>query len=471
MNDVSDDMEAVSKSKLEKAITKQMPNFQIPPTRSDKQKYFGNALINKFKENFETKVWFTPHFAIASFHVIFGQLPNIKNMRIRVGNNYEDCRIHLLLLQESGSGKGAGFSFVKSICDDLNLIFHESGDLTNASIAGSMSPQEDGQAELKPGNLDPRYNGGEGIDILASNEASQIIDTRSRHYDKNALMNLQKAMNPMGTADNVITKETGVSNQAIRFNSDVSLYLTTFKPERLFQTMTQTGFLQRVVLLYNPISLNDKWMVGQKHLDMLENGNVKSIDNSDIVTAMKYINSYYAGVDKLTLTSGAKQAFKDGVLPYIYRPLLKLETNTMHEVKKFTTRYQVLLYKLAWHHAMTRLSKTVDVEDVAYAKKIFLPLFKKLVAFMENEYIVDSDTKTKTYSEKQIIKREYRNYAESAGKKNPWLYKTELVKRLQNIWDVSREASRHRLERYISLFEVKTTKSGLKVLRLRESER
>lgn len=457
-------------SKLEEVYNKNLPDFQMPPTTAEKKKFFGNSLINKFKTNFETKCWRTPHYAVISYHVLLGQLENVKNIKIRVGNNYEDCRVHMLLLQESGSGKGAGFSYMSDICEDVGVSFHATGDLTNSALAGSMKPKEEGDAELKPGNLDPRYNGGEGVDVLASGEASQVIDTRNRHFDKNALLNLQKAMNPIGTADNVIRKETGVSDRIIEFNSDVSLYFTTFKPTKLFQTMTQTGFLQRVVLLYNPVSLEDKWKVGQMHLDMLESDNVTELNNKNIINALKYINNYYAGVDSLELTDKARNGFEKGILPYIYRPLLNLETNTMHEVKKFTTRYQVLLYKLAWHHAISRLSTRVEIEDVAYAKKVFLPIFKKLVAFMENEYDVDSDTRTQTYSEKQLIKNMYKKFENGSNVKRPLVYKREMVNRLSDKWDVSQEASRHRLERYISMFDVKTTKSGLKVLQMREEE-
>lgn len=464
-------MMAEADSKLEEVYNENLPDFQMPPTKAEKKKYFGNSLINKFKTNFETKCWRTPNYAVTSFHVLLGQLENIRNIKIRVGNNYQDCRVHMLLLQESGSGKGAGFSYMSDVCNETNISFHATGDLTNSALAGSMKPQEDGSAELKPGILDPQYNDGQGVNILASGEASQVIDTRNRHFDKNALLNLQKAMNPIGTADNVVRKETGVSDQIIEFNSSVSLYLTTFKPTKLFQTMTQTGFLQRVVLLYNPVSLEDKMKVGQMHLDMLESDNVAQLNNKNIVNALKYINSYYKDVDSLVLTDEARKGFKKDVLPHIYRPLLNLETNTMHEVKKFTTRYQVLLYKLAWHHAISRLSTRVEVQDVAYAKRVFLPIFKKLVAFMENEYDVEQDKKIETRSDKQLIKNTYKHFEKHSDADNPLVYKREVVKKLCDEWGVSEEAGRHRLERYISMFDVKTTKRGLKVLKLREQER
>jgi|GEM_PF-4503169 len=459
----------VTETDLQSVVNDSLVDFNIPPTEIEKRKYFGSSLINEFKKQFETKCWFVPHFAIISFHVLMGQLPNIKNIKIKIGNNFEDCRVHMLLLQESGSGKGGGFSFVNDIAERLGLNFHSVGDLTNSALAGSMSVDEKGNTDLKHGILDPRYNDGEGVNIVASSEASQLIDTRNNYFDKNAILNLQKAMNRMNTADNVISKETGISNEKISFNTDVSLYLTTFKPTRLFQTMTQTGFLQRLVLLYNPITLEDKWKVGKKHLELLGADDKNHSDIKNVVGALRYINNFYSGIDRLKFTEKARKGFLKGVLPYIYKPLIQLETNTRHEVKKFTTRYQVLLYKLAWHHAMTRLSEKIEISDVAYAKKVFLPIFRKLIGFMENEYVVDSRQKLKTDSQSKDIINVYKQFEEKSDKKKPWIKKIYLTKALMKKWKISDEAARHRLETHIALFHIRRTNAGGKMLKLRDN--
>ncbi len=462
---------------LEDVVEKENPDFDIPPTKKQKREYFGRKLIDKWEKEFKEKCWFTPHFPYASLHVLVGQLPNIKNMRINVGKSVEDCRIHLLLLQESGSGKGGGFSFMADIAKRLNIIFHTVGDITNSSLVGSIKPVGNGKTETVPGALSPEYNDGEGIDILASNEASSLVDTTTSHYNKNAILNLQRAMNTMGTEDNVISKETGIGNQTIKFNTDVSLFLTTFEPEKMFETITKTGFFQRLIVIYNPVSLKDKIKVAKRHVNLLENGNNGKKDYTDeIIHALRYINNAFDGVDDLHLTDDARDVLREKILPHIYEPLIELDSHTMHEVKKFTTRYQVMLYKIAWHHAILRLSRTVEVKDMAYARKVFIPIYKRLLAYMENKFTVDKEKKIESKSERKIILNTYYDLVKNSSlvKKDGidyddvWVKKPYMVSMLAKKWNISREGARHKLEKHNYMFDREISSSNAIILNLRD---
>jgi len=347
-----------------------MPKIQNPPTRAQKKKFFGKSLIGEFKSQFQKKVWRSPLYATASFYVLLGQLPHIRNMRIKIGNNFEDCRLHLMLIQESGSGKGGGFSFVGDIAEKLGMHFRTTGELTGAALVG-WRDNRDGEIVLEPGILDPRYPDPEDpnpVNIVASSEGSQLLDVGSRDYSSSAINHLQKAMNRMGTKDNIVERQSGIG-RPVSFNSSVSMFLTSYKPPNLFQTITQTGLLQRMMVIYNTISLEDKMKVGKTSLKLLEEDYDEELEISDIVRALRIIDDHYRRKDKnrLGITKKAKRALAKYVVPEMYHMISGLEPNVMHEVKKFTTRYQVMLYKFAWHHAMSRLSDTVEQKDIAYA--------------------------------------------------------------------------------------------------------
>lgn len=455
---------------LRDAIKQYDCDFDLPPTNADRKKYFGQNLIRMWEQEFNERCWRVPHYNNVSYHVLLGQMPNIRNIKIRIGKGWEDCRIHMILLQESGSGKGGGFSFMNDVSRQVGLNFHTVGSLTNSALIGSIKPTgNNGRTEIVPGALDPRYNDGDRVNILASNEASELIDTSGNYLDKTALLGLQKAMNRIHSADNVITKETGIGNQNISFNCTTSLYLTTFKPARLFQTMTKTGFLQRMVVVRNPISMRDKIKVGMKHVQQLGGPDNGSVDNMpNIVSAIRYIDKFYKGIDELAITPEAKNALANKIIPQIYVPLHDLDSLTMHETKKFTTRYQVMLYKYIWHHAISRLSRKVEIEDVAYAGKKFIPIYKRLLAFMENEFRPDSEERIRTKTERKDIYNVYNKYADKIEGKRPWVRMASIIDGLEKEWDVSREGAKQRLNRHIDMFKQARSRRNVPVLKIRK---
>ncbi|KXB06204.1 hypothetical protein AKJ51_04015 [candidate division MSBL1 archaeon SCGC-AAA382A20] len=463
---VDDEIPSLSK------VVNNYGSFGKPPNVSERKEYFGKSLIKKFKEQFSTMSWNIPHYAVASFHTILGALPDVRNIKIRVGNNYEDCRVHTFLLMESGAGKGGGFGYSHTIADKLGLHFRATGELTNASICGTIEEgKKDERGEVIPGYLHPNFDGGNPVDIFASSEASQIVDIENSYFDKTTITNLQRCMNRLGTVDNRLEKKLGSSHRIIEFNTSASLYFTSYPPERLFKTITKTGLLQRMIVLYVPVTLRDKLDVGLKHAKLLEDDTIKDIEDGmkEIVDALKYINEFYRNVDRLTLTKKAKDVLIKHIIPSFFKPLIKVDTDTMHELKKFTTRYQVITYKLAWHHAISRLSKKVEVQDMAYAKAFMMPVFNSLIAFMENEYQPSKQQYIKTQEERKIIKNIYKVMSKKYKKKNPWILGTVMIEALEKRANITTQASRHMLSKHHVMFERNKDKKGRKVMRLRKN--
>lgn len=438
--------------------------FGIPPTKPEIKKYFGHSLRKEWRKQFETVCYDVPFFAEVSFHTILGALPNVRNIRIKVGNNEEDCRVHSILLMQSGAGKGGGFSFSHMVAERLQLNFCPSGDMTNSAITGTFGEDK----EFIPGYLHPDFDGGE-VDIFASSEASQVIDTSNSYYDRNALNNLQKCMNRMGTVDNVLSKKIGTSREVIEFNSSATLYLTTYPPKKLFSTITQTGLLQRMITLHVPVTLEDKIRVGIKHLDMLENYNIPELERTihKVVDPMQYINDFYQGVKSLSLTDDAKRILKDNVIMDLYKPLEGVEPETANELQKFSTRYQVLCYKIAWHSAISRLSLKVEPRDVAYAKSLIIPIFRSLIAFMEEEYMPDKQKYFKSKDDRALIITAYEKIASNTGKKRPWVYKNKLEDIIEEIGGITSQTARLKIDKYrTALFNTKKHR-GSTILRLK----
>lgn len=452
-------------SNLEEVWNEEVHQFEEgtkKPSPEELKKYFGHSFIQQFKKEFKKKVWQVPYYGLCSMHVIMGQLPNIRNMRIRIGGNYEDCRIHFFLLQESGTGKGKGFDFVAELSQRLGLSFKSSDKLTENSLLGSVDEND----EINYGLLDPRHD--PSFDIFASEEASRIIDTRDSNYNRESVTTFQKVMNPIGSHSNKLSKDTAHTSQTISFNSHVSLFFTSYPPSRLFDTITETGLIQRMLVLYNPWSLQDKYRVNKKFARMLESEDDMDVRLINLVNTMNKINDFYRDKNYLSLTDNARKILTERVIKDIHRPLPYLDKHTQEEMRKFTTRYQLLLYKLAWHSAMTRLSEDVEVGDIAYAKNVLKPIYRRLIGYMETEFRVNEQDKERAEEIRQMIQDGYHNLS-GDGSSRPWIRHTLLVKYLRRSWNVSRQAVRNKLKEHGAMFQFRETENNEKVLRLREN--
>ncbi len=464
---------------LEDAWNKIGSNIDYPPTKSQKKKYFGRNLIDNFCNEFEKKSWNLPFYAKISFHVLLGQLPSIKNMSMNIYGNSEDLRIHMLLLQESGSGKSGGFSFTSKVANEITppINFVASGDLTNASLVGSIEQRENGTKIERHGLLSPRDESkGGNVDILGSSEASQIIDTRNDYFQKNAITNLQKAMNRIGSSDNIVRRD--LMTGTVKYNTDASMYFTTYPPERLMDTITRTGLLQRMVVIHNQIGLSDKMKASMRHLEGLRNDGIE-IEIDDIVDAMGIINKVYSDVNKLKLTDEGYDVLKDTIKNQLYKPLNNgIKPTARRELRKFTTRYQNNLFKLAWHSAIARLSKKVELRDAMYARNLMMPIWHNLITFLEDEYIADKGTEHKFRIEKNKFIRGYQELMGSPYVSNSgWIYQKHFLQEMSREgdylpydtkWNVSHNTVYKKWKEHETMFEQKKTKTGKKVVKLKQ---
>jgi len=445
------------------------------PTKEELKQHFGRRLINKWKFEFENRCWDSDQFAEASFHVLLGQLPAVKNIRITYENNISDTRVHLMLFQRSGTGKGRGFNFTVEMADLLDLECVSPDDTSDAKLVGRFKHVE-GQREpvLVRGYLDPRRI--PPVSILIQNEATLIIDARKTDFSKKFMNFYQKAMNPMGTADNMIEAGTiEMGEQEIRVNPTLSFYLTTYPPDMLLETISKTGFIQRMITLYNLIGYErrkESWetMAGKT-------GRVSERDEyiPEILAAMRHINKHYSKYPTVEMSTDTQNACNE-VMRSIYRPLSKVNDAMREHLGDFVPRVYENVIKLSYHHAICRLSPLVENVDIGYGMKVILPSWTRLITFMEESDEIVRHT-LKRWEVHRI--RAYRVYdmvvaeQRTRGKETDgWVKRETMVKLLTTKtygWDVSKQTVRSRLNKLtfdLKHFEEKT-EEGVKKLRKR----
>jgi hypothetical protein len=457
MTELKNEKEVQKKSKWQS----KMPLWRNPPTEEQQKKYFGNSLIALYTKMFNERVKKQPNFAELTLHCIIGQLPSVKKMRIHVGANDLDLRISGCFFKPSGSGGGRGFNFMALIAKEVGLNYRVITEITDAALIGTSSEKKAYNASKKGmvteivierGALDPTPAEGREIpNILAMNEADILFSNNTSEFKKNAMLYYQIALNTMGTEDNKLAKKLAHGDW-IEFNPNCSLMLMSYPPDSFYETIVKRGFLQRMIILYNVFSTQDRIDVAKELTMMLDTNTNNASDLNDLVNRLKFVDDFWMNKDyseikiqKEALTvliTLVDEFFKqfEGISEY---PRKKLE--------EFSQRWIEHIWKISWHHMILRLDTTVTLEDVGYAKGYVIPVWKELIGLLEEGIIQPSDSK-RTW--KVQVTEAIRLY-QSLLKKQKETSKTRLISRAnfvnilatQDYWSVSYKTASTRIRR------------------------
>jgi len=446
----------------EKKWQDKMAPWNTPPTTDEKKLYFGDNLITLFSDLFGRKVKRQPGFDIMSLHTIIGQMPALNNMRIWVDDNELDLRISACIFKPSGSGGGRAFSFVSKVCDQLGRRFQPITEITDAALIGTITTEMEYDPETKckverqiyePGVLNPTRDDPENdppVNIVGMGEASLLFDGKTSEHKRNAMHYYQIALNPMRTPDNLLSKKLA-KGEWIEFNPECSLFLVSYPPDSLYETIIKRGFLQRMMLVYSQLDSDDRKAVSKELTQLIgRKTKVSGGTFSDMVMRLKYVNRYWTGKDCPGLADRAREPLVN-LVDAFYNRLESVSEFPKAKLEEFTQRWIEITWRLAWHHAILRLKKTVDVGDVAYARHVMIPLWRETIGLIEEGIELPKGAERKW--KLQVIEM-LEAYEEMCRKRKleigDRVPRALLKKRLQDKrrgWGVSKKTANERLTR------------------------
>jgi hypothetical protein len=362
----------------------------VNPPKTVKEKYFGRKLVRLYCELFNRSLKKHPGVDKPSLHLIVGQLPSIKDMRIAFDDNEIDLRISICLFKPSGSGGGRAFNFISEICKGLELVFQPITEITDAALIGSVEkvpPHYDstvkefikGEEEIVHGALSPYHD--PKINIVAMNEASMLFDGKKGENKQNAMNYYQIALNPMGTTDNRLTKKLAKTHW-IDYNPDCSLCLVSYLPQYIAETIVRKGFVQRLLVIITVLDMEDRIEIAKELTNLIGKQTKASGTKDDLVKRLKAVDNYWKGREPPELTKKAAKSLSNYV-PLFFEPLRNLRDLPQEKMLEFSQRWIEMTWKIAWHHAILRMSESVEEEDVGYAKNVVVPLWKDAIHFIE----------------------------------------------------------------------------------------
>ena len=338
----------------------------------------GNELIRRYVELFSQYSHNNELYAKITFHVIFGQL--FKHLRIYKGGNWLDPRVHLLLIQASGSGKSTPFDFIFNITEKLGISAVMPDSITDAALVGTVEEikskkGEKSEYEIVPGILD--Y-----ADILIWDEAEMLLSDNPKQHAQDAVYYFQKALNPLGSKSSIISKKLA-HGEWINLAPHCSLLLVAANIENLDEQVLTKGICQRLLFFPRDLSTEERVDNDMKDVEKVGQKTVMEIDTISIVERLKELREQFKDV---------KLEFDDGVIP-----LLKNKTNSLHSListsdehiknllQSFIARYKNIILVLGVHHALMNERSNVDKSDINYGFGIVYDVFKHLITWSEKQ--------------------------------------------------------------------------------------
>jgi len=354
-----------------------------------------NAL-EQFMIYFETKSKYNKLFSKLAGHVIVGQLT--KHIKLPQENYYDDNRVHLFLIQRSGTGKSAGNDAFLNVVRVLGQSVHSMDDFSDASVAGTVvDNDDDNDTTERAGFLGAN-------DYVYADEASTLFDP-TKHQAK-TLIFIQKACNPIGSPGNIINRS--LSAGAVETTSETSFLLTTFPPERRkeVEAILNSGLMQRMLFFPRPLDTATKRAMSSEVIkqqskegtdEQVHTGQLDG-DDDDVIYIEKVVNSFLELRDFASTITEVKfpAKFESYLLiksefMYDYINFNTQRDDIREKIQDFVIRWIIMIRKLATHHAILERRSTLVKRDLEYGWNIIRQLMIATHQYIEKIMTMESE--------------------------------------------------------------------------------
>lgn len=368
-------------------------------TKENKNYY----LIDKFIWSYQAEIIDNDTLGRCALHYILGSL--LRHKRIyRSEYKWIDWRIHLILIQMSGTGKGETANYIDRIIKRIG--FPMKNNFTNTLLprnqwrkittitSGVSTPESLVNTYVYEKGVPKKDENGELIinmgslqyyDFFIYEEGGHLFNGSQKSLDMTD--SFLRAMEPIGSSNNKIDKKLTQYASALPTTSESSLFFMTRPMGKLKKEVAASGLFQRC--LFIPRELNYKIVndmrKGSADNDLLYMGNVKN----------KKVNEFYEDM--------IEEIFK--VIEFSYDKEFCLSQHNLDKIRKFVNdkldwfydnmisdvpsddlkyilsslqnRYKDNMITLAYHSAAMRYSNIVDLEDFQYAFELIKELYEE----------------------------------------------------------------------------------------------
>ena len=424
------------------------------PLSTNKEGDFGDKLIDDYITAFSTESFKNEMYGRISLHVLLGQA--LKNVYYRMGAREIDIRIHMLLIKAQGSGKGAGYGFIKKMAKLLELDFQSLTESTDAGLIGTLQRDEvTKEITIVPGLLF-------SSDVVGMEEASVLFDYTNEFSKKN-MTYMQITMNALEDSACHITKRLG--NETIDFKPHASFLLMTYPPDKLVDKLLKTGFIDRVVPLFEEVTLMDRLEVIKIMSENINVANPEELEKQRRYVAKRLkvvISKFQKGKIRIVIPKDVHKIVL-GVIQEFAMKILDASPKAREKLEHFISRLYEILLKLSIHHAILSNRAKLDISDIIYARITYMPIWRNIIISIESLLVISPIERQRTHS---IIRNSIYEYDKQIKikefvKKDVWVRRLTMVENLQSKWDnCSKETADNNLYKLEKVPETSYEKFG-----------
>lgn len=407
---------------------------------------FVNQWVNTFVRDYSYE---NELYAQGVLHVVLGRV--LLNQRIVKRGSTTSPRVSLFYLQGPSSGKSSALSMVHEVLDALGIEMKSPDEMSDAALIGTIESVDDGEGgteyEVREGALAE-------AEVMHYDEASVLIEPKS--YQENTMTYLQKALNPLGSQSNEITKELAHGDE-ITVRPNCSLLLTSYMPDGLEDTVLNTGFLQRMITIPRDLTIEDRMAQTRQDIKALgQDANTGEL--KELIDELKRIRNTYQEPVNFEWTDAAKRV----LLKYqedMYNEIQDTPIQVRRILEGFVPRMMEQLYRLALHYTAMRRSNKITPDDVNGGRPLIMTSLHMMIHWMEENPDIRDDEGAQASAGKRLRGLQKVINEHDPIKQNYYGI-SQVMDDLKQVWSLS-ETSCYR---WINIFEekgwIETMESG-----------
>lgn len=364
------------------AKIEQPADVLVQTTESSK----ADGFIKEWKIRFELKCKRNPHLVLPVLHTVIGAI--LRDTRVYYDAESFDLRTSLLVVQDSGTGKKPAMEFTEAVIKGVLPKFRvkRRRTITSAGALGALKNEEatDSATGSKVTKTVPIKGDLEEVDFISVSEAGSLLETRQDQWGNDLIRDICESQD----TNNKLSRRLR-DGEVPEFTSKTILSLWSVPPTNISTLVTRSGLIQRFIPIFKIVpfkeyqELRDE-LVSRMGIKVDEEANVQplivALKNKPVIREFEFnpetreaIIKKGESLDEMLLDAGAD---------YVER------------LKSFTVRREVLLTKLAVHHAWLDERKSVEPLDVEYAFDLLKGLWESMLEFFEDKWCL-ADTNDK----------------------------------------------------------------------------
>ena len=396
-----------------------------------KAEYNANLFLHdKYMYCYKSSIFHNDILGKCSLHYILGSF--LRHKKIEVGfQEWVDYRIHLILIQMSGTGKGKTANFIERVIKDVKFPIVDiktnkvldrkkwryadiiTSGITNASALINTYVMDNKGSPKKDNNGIELVNSGsiELYDFFIYEEGGHLF---SDSENSTTMVDIfLRAMEPIGSSNNKIDKKLTQYANALTTTSKSSFFFMTRPIGKMKKTVAESGLFQRCLFL--PREVDDDIANEMKKLSASNKikyaGGVRSKKDVefyyDLIEEIQKVVEFGFNNDIVQNPAYTEDidSFFDSKIQWFFEDMKQniINDDVRIILNSLSNRYVDNMLTIAYHSACMRYSKVVDLEDFQYAFNIMKELYEEQKNWLSNTLEISYYSKKENFDFKKEL--------------------------------------------------------------------